>query len=174
MNLATFAGPENFEVAAHAALLSDAVLNGHGHGIVVGAGVAIAMGKRLRPILLANRKFGSRKEGWHDIAALEDVAGVVNQSFGDNLPEWWRSIAVLCLDPPEPQFAPGDRVTRPNIGTIGCRVVWGASSGFLTAGHVAPTVGSNVLSGLTSVGTVVFSSNPAGFGTHSAGRRVAC
>jgi hypothetical protein len=93
-----------------------------------------------------------------------EIDNIVREALRDS-PDWLSDVGIIVITPPEPQIAPGDPISSPNIGTVGCRVSWTGGYGFLTAGHVATASGRNVYDGRTLLGTVRFSQNPTGGGT---------
>src|SRR5689334_13402642 len=134
MSLARFAGPSRLEVAGHAALIADALQSyASGFGIILGAGL-IHHEERLRPMVVAaaTKEFGAAR-----LDALPNVREIVRAALQTtDPPDWFSDIVAFSIPPPQPQLAPGDQITNPNIGTVGCRVTWNGGSGFLTAGHV--------------------------------------
>lgn len=166
MSLSEFAGPERLDIAARAALISDSVLSG-GPGalsVILGAGLAVSPGFDLRPIIVVDRNRVDLEQGWRDLHEVDEALKSVVVALGGE-PAWLRQVRVLVLDPPEPHVGPSDRITSPKQGTIGCKASWTGGTGFLTAGHVAPTKGSSVFNGSTPLGTVRFTSDPSGGGT---------
>jgi hypothetical protein len=167
MSLSEFAGRGDgeTELAARAALIGSALQSG-GLGaleIVLGAGLVWA-GERLRPMVIVTQECVGFGDGLRPLREVEPAWNIVRDALGSG-PAWLDDTYAFVMPSPEPHLQPGDPITSPPIGTVGCRVSWSGGSGFLTAGHVAPTVGSGVFDGRTRLGTVKASSNPAGSGT---------
>ena len=76
--------------------------------------------------------------------------------------QWINSVAILPVPPPTPNTGPGNTIHAAQRGLAGIPVTWnyGKSSGILTAGHLGP-VGTVVTDGTSTIGMIVFSSDPA-------------
>lgn len=102
--------------------------------------------------------------GMHALSQVNDAWGFIESALGTQ-PDWLPLMGAFVIPSPEPYLAAGDPISSPNIGTVGCQASWTGGTGFLTAGHVAPTAGVGVFNGRTRLGTVKYANNPAGSGT---------
>jgi hypothetical protein len=170
MSLWTFArtaGSEDLREADLASVLATALREFGGRidlGLTLGAGL-VWHRERLRIVALADAKWAGLQPG---IPIPLNQSSVVSSWVADALkgmPEWARLIDVMAIYPPERQIAPGGSITGPSVGTIGTQVRWNSGSGFLTAGHVAPSVRASVYDGSACIGSVAWSNDPAGHGT---------
>jgi hypothetical protein len=165
MSLAEFSGPDQLEVAGLAALIGSAL---YGRGLpalatVLGSGLVRHSDQLLPVVIVAAEavRMEPGLRGLHDVPAAREIVAATLGSA----PEWLFRVLAFVVTTPEPQAAPGDAITSPRIGTVGCQAAWNSGTGFLTAGHVAPTVHAGVFQGRTRLGTVRFTSDPAGGGT---------
>jgi hypothetical protein len=78
---------------------------------------------------------------------------------------WFDDVLVVPVSEPQLQAAPGDSIASPHVGTLGAGVMWSGKQGFLSAGHVAKPVNAIVRSAGKTIGTIVYSNDPAGRGT---------
>jgi hypothetical protein len=164
VSLAEFAGPDRLETAAHATLIGSSLQSVlQNRRLLLGSGLGIFQ-EELRPIVVVARERVKHREGWYALTELEDAWGTVVTALGAE-PEWLRWTGAVVIPSPEPHVGAGQPISSPNIGTVGCQVSWNGGSGFLTAGHVAPTANAGVYDGRTRLGTVRFANNPAGGGT---------
>jgi len=154
-------------VAARALLLADALLRGpekvfdnRPYAVrvgVYGVGVAVYQGT-VRPALLvvgspAEKPIGIVRES--PVGAL--MADLVDfETYGD--------LIAVPTSAPELQVAPGDAIRKPKLGILGAGVKWTTGQGFLTVGHVAPTLGVAVIGQAGQIGTVVYANDPSGHG----------
>jgi len=89
------------------------------------------------------------------------------QVFGKEMDLNWilKDLIVVQTGRLELQADPGDPIQTSVLGQLGAPVRWGASQGFLTAGHVGLSVGTVVQDyALNTVGTVAFALDPTGKG----------
>ena len=171
MSLWDFAGPDYLEDADRAAALSMALLAvarvEEIAALTPGAGL-IWHDDYLSPYVLANAKFSGQSAGKvTSILELGDdnpVRRLITQALGAPRP-WFARIRIFSTTPPQAQVSPGGSITRPVSGTVGCQVTWNSGTGFTTAGHVAPTKGTDVHDSTRKIGTVVWANDPAGHGT---------
>jgi hypothetical protein len=117
-------------------------------------------GERLA--VLFDRTLGPTPAGFADPPRASDVEGVSNvmRELGADAP--LDDIVALPIAPPEPYFAPGERVSGGGaFGTLGALVTTAAGTdGILTAGHVA-SPGALVQDDAGATGLVTFSIDPA-------------
>ena len=117
----------------------------------------------LAPTVLADFKWLAIPSG--QTRALLEVSPLrlrLGQLLGGERP-WFGKVMVFAVTPPEGQLSPGDDITKPAGGKVGCQVTWNAGSGFLTAGHVAPSGDVHDAGG--KIGTVVWANDPTGNST---------
>jgi hypothetical protein len=83
--------------------------------------------------------------------------------FGRDLTWILSDLVLVRTGPVQLQYDPGDRIQTSGTGQLGAPVRWGASRGFLTAGHVGKSVGTVVYDPSSNVvGSVVFALDPTG------------
>jgi hypothetical protein len=166
-DFARLAGSELLQEADYASVLATAL---HQFGsrtdlaLTPGAGL-IWRDKRLRIVVLADAKRSGLEPGVPVPLSQSPIIASWTADALRGTPDWMSSIDILAIYPPERQIAPGGQITGPSLGTIGTQVRWNSGSGFLTAGHVAPSVTASVYDGRRCIGTVVWSNDPAGHGT---------
>jgi hypothetical protein len=165
MSLAEFAGPEQVEVAAHAALIGAALMSRGLPVLEVAPGVGLlVVGRRIRPfVFVASEKVRAEPAELRSLEEFPEAWEIVRAALGVE-PDWLSDTVGFALPSPEPHLSASDPITSPAIGTVGASVSWQRGSGFLTAGHVAPNVGASVFSGRDRLGTVQFANDPAGGG----------
>ena len=167
MSLAEFAGPERVDIAARAALVASA-LQGRGPGaleVVFSAGLMVEAEFEYRMQLMAmvTSKRVEQAPGRYFLPQVPTAMRIVVAALGlAEPPGWLHEIRALVMPPPEPQLAPGDPITHPTPGRVGCGASWNGGSGFITAGHVAQKVSTSIKNGGTSLGTVLFANDPRG------------
>lgn len=166
-DFARLGGSEDLQEAAWALLLSNALLasvRDDTFALTPGAGL-IWHQSRLHPVILADWTRGAQVSPGAvvQLGSAPAIAARVNQVLRAS-PIWLKNVLVFGMKPAEFQLAPGDGITSPNVGRVGCQVSWSTGSGFVTAGHVAPSVGSNVSDSTGSIGTVVWANDPASHG----------
>jgi len=136
-------------------------------------GVCILMDERLVPGPLFEDTFREAQE-WDVLTVpvvralpLTDVANAVQMMetlFGPlyTSPElgWIKSVAILAVPTPELNLVIGDQVSTTLSGLVGAPVAWSGNHGFLTAGHLG-SKGTVVSDSVSTIGTIVFSSDPA-------------
>jgi hypothetical protein len=101
------------------------------------------------------------------VVPLEGIA-VLRERVAQALrgqPRWMWKIMVLGINEPSLQVSPGQVITGPHKGTVGTPVKWSAGSGFMTAGHVTPSVGTDVFENTMKIGSVAWANDPAHHGT---------
>ena len=171
------ARPPAFDTAAHTTLLADVLLMGSRHGLtanevprrtpfgwqygVCGVG-AIASETQLVPALFMVTVPPGEVTS---LSTQTPIATVVTELLG-NAPPWLVNVQIVGVTPPQPQSAPGDGVSAPGLGTVGCNVRWGGKVGFLTAGHVIQQTGTPVFVGGVQVGASVYCNDPSNHGTN--------
>ena len=162
MSLLEFA-EGNIQLAGRAALIGSLFQSIGGRFVFPVSGVGLISHEgAIRPMIALQYFSDQTPNIVRPINEIPDFYGVYEQILG---PELLTEVYALMLAPPEPFAASGDAITSPNSGRVGCAVSWNGGSGFLTAGHVAPTKGAGVFDRRTSLGSVVYVSNPAGGGT---------
>jgi hypothetical protein len=96
-----------------------------------------------------------------------DQFPLLRDALGSLLGGWPEDFAaelcVLFVAQGNRHSAPGTKVLSTTSGRVGPHVRWGSGrQGFLTAGHVAPTIGAGVTDANgVSLGTVLWSNDPA-------------
>jgi hypothetical protein len=166
-DFAGLGGSESLREADYASVLASALLAYQGGidlALTPGAGL-IWDGKRLRIVTLVD---GSRAGLDLGVRIPLNQSPIIAARVADALrgrPEWTSLIDVLSIKPPERQVSPGGPITGPSVGTIGTQVTWNSGRGFVTAGHVAPSVHATVVEGHTHIGAVAWSNDPTGHGT---------
>lgn len=161
------AGSEDGREADRASLLSAALLafeDGADLGLTPGAGLVASPGHLGLVVFADSDRTGLKPGSLLPIREVRMIAARVIDALRDQ-PDWLWLIDVLAITPPRRHLAPGGAITGWGLGTIGTQVRWNAGSGFLTAGHVAPSLGTIVYDGSTAVGKVVWTNDPAGHGT---------
>jgi hypothetical protein len=96
------------------------------------------------------------------ISEISTVRAAFQMLFGDSINDW-QNVYAIGISEPELHICPGDILKASRRGTCGTPVFWGNKRyGVLTAGHVAPTLGS-IVSDVrgNQVGSVVNVLNPA-------------
>jgi hypothetical protein len=163
VSLAEFAGGDRLELAARAALLADIIRASYPrHPLLLGAGLVDDRG--LSPAVIIAEDPKQFESGIYRLREISDAYGLIGRALGAE-PEWLSDAVAFVIPSPELYVSAGDGISSPNIGTVGCQAAWTGGHGFLTAGHVAPTVNQTVFNGRTQLGTVRFASNPANGGT---------
>ncbi|HEY2135520.1 MAG TPA: hypothetical protein VGH49_06505 [Xanthobacteraceae bacterium] len=133
---------------------------------IFGAGLVVRDGV-LHPVMLAQfakivpDDFRPQIEQFGSAGDLYDI---VANALGAR-PEWMNAFYVYRCAPPIMLQQPGDPITNPLPGTIGCGVKWAKKFGFMTAGHVAAPVNTTVADQNGPLGVVVYSNDPAGHGS---------
>ena len=175
-DFARLAGSDTLQEADFASVLASALLayeGGADLGLTPGAGL-IWSHKRLRVVTFADAPRAGLTPGFvmplsqSPIIATRVANAIRETGAFRSTPDWAGLIDILPVKPPQRQVSPGGQITGPSVGTVGTvgtQVTWSSGNGFLTAGHVAPTVHAPVFEGNTNIGAVVWSNDPAGHGT---------
>jgi hypothetical protein len=159
-------GAGRLDEAARAMLLAGALLRVEASALagtgIFGVGIIRYPGANtLQIAIISNFEPGSPPR---PLAGVSSVRSVVEEALTTR-PPWLLQTFVLGVTTPEFEAKPGDAISGPISGTIGCKVSWGTSTGFLTAGHVGKPVSATITTGSTKLGTVVYSNDPKGNGT---------
>ena len=127
----------------------------------LGAGAGLRDGE-LRPMILGDAgRLGLPPNLPARLIDLSILAAPFAAALGAT-PDWLAQVDVLPIRPPGLSAAPDDAIATPNPGRVGCGVAWAAGSGFLTAGHVAPS--GAVAGPAGTLGTVLWQNDPSGGG----------
>lgn len=164
MSLADFAGPERLHIAAYGALIADA-LQSRGLSamrLIFGAGLGQSpeLGDGLRPVVLVSAEDADHEAGLFRLTEVKSAWNTLSGALQSE-PEWLNEVGAFIAPFPEVHGTPGDNISIPAVGRMGCGVSWNGGNGFVTAGHIALARGRDVYSGGTKVGTVKFVRNPA-------------
>jgi hypothetical protein len=165
-DFARAAGVESLEIADRASRLAQAIpafREGASLELFPGAGL-VGLADGLALFLFADAKRTGLTPG--SIQGFDEVPAaveIVTAALGGR-PEWASGIRVLGNTTPEPQIASGDAIVATNPGTAGVAVTWNSGSGFLTAGHVAPYLFTDVTDATGKIGSVAWTNDPAGHG----------
>jgi hypothetical protein len=171
-DFARLAGPESLLAADRAATLATALLTDatdNELALTPGAGL-IFYRSRLAPVILANTASLKNVDPGGVFSLMElprehPIRQRVTRVMGEDR-GWFSEVLLRAVTPPTGQLAPGDDITSPALGKIGCQLSWSTGQGFMTAGHVAPTKGQDVEDGSGKViGEVVWANDPVGHGT---------
>jgi hypothetical protein len=172
MSLAEFAGRERLDVAMHAALITSVLQSRYplSH-FLLGAGLVTdgnkfqpANSSDLYPMVVVSQELSGFDANIYLLGQVRDALGMVIDALGTE-PSWLLQARAVVIPSPEAHASAGGSISSPNVGSVGCQASWTGGNGFLTAGHVAPTVNQNVFDGRTQLGTVRFANNPANGGT---------
>jgi hypothetical protein len=162
MSLLEFADG-NIEIAGQAALIGSLLQSFGGQSVLPVSGVGlVAHEGQIRPMIALDYFSDETTHIIRPMSEITEFSDIFRPILG---PDLVSRIYVLFVAPPEPFIAPGDNISSPNPGRVGCAAYWHSGSGFLTAGHVATTAGAGVFDGRTRLGTIKYVSNPAGGGT---------
>jgi hypothetical protein len=165
MSLAEFAGPEQVDLAARAALVATS-LQGRGREaleVVFSAGLMVEPVRGMQVMVMVASGMVEQPPGRYLLPEVPRAMQVVAAALGlPAAPGWVNEIRTLVMPPPEPQLAPGDPITNPTPGRVGCGASWTGGNGFLTAGHVAQKAKTSIMNGTTGLGTVLFANDPTG------------
>lgn len=102
---------------------------------------------------------------WAPFSSDTPIYEAVAQVFGTDLDWILKDVIVVQTGRLELQADPADPIQTSVVGQLGAPVQWGASQGFLTAGHVGLAVNTVVQDyALNTVGNVVFALDPTGKG----------
>ncbi len=170
MGLAQFAGRERLDIAARAALLAGALQSSGSAAmeVIFGAGL-IALDDssipQLVPVALVNSEKVDHPRGQTSLSEVGQALQIANNALGLDANSWLEGVRAWVMLPPSLRLSPGDRISSPAIGKIGCAASWTGGSGFLTAGHVAQAYGKDVYVGGSHVGTVAYANDPRNGGT---------
>jgi len=146
MNLLTFVGEEQEQIAERASLLHIALLDSNSETnpylkTIFGAGVDYHPDeKRLVQVLLVDSPEEEGPGKFLNIFDDNDTLYLVRAALGRDL-RWLEEIYVCPQPAPDLQLKVGDRISSNKVGTTGAGVSWHNGkliNGFLTAGHVAP------------------------------------
>ena len=131
--------------------------------VVPGAGLLL-FEDRLVPFVFADSEASGLAPGVTlDLQSSPLIREIVANAL-EGVPEWASFIRVLPIATPLRQAAPGSQISGPQVGTIGTQVSWSTGTGFLTAGHVAPSVSAKVYEANSHIGYVAWANDPAGHG----------
>ncbi|QFU07776.1 hypothetical protein PARPLA_02063 [Rhodobacteraceae bacterium THAF1] len=164
MSFYAFAGPENFQIAERAGLLSSAMLTQGPEVLRVINAISLRFidgGLKIVAIVDASRTVAPR-DTLVGIDIETDVRAMIFKALDwGGTPEWVPSVLIEAREPVTPL---GDEIiqTQPDHGTAGFSVNWAGGSGYLTAGHVARMSGGPVYFTATgTAGRVIASREPS-------------